>query len=69
MKNPIQNPFLQMLVGRLLGMVTVLFLVSLLVFILTRLASGDPIAMLLGDQASLQVIDEARVRYGLDKSW
>ncbi|MDI9335828.1 MAG: ABC transporter permease, partial [Gammaproteobacteria bacterium] len=32
-------------------------------------ASGDPIAMLLGDQASLQDIEEARVRYGLDKSW
>ena len=69
MNNSWKGPFLQMLLGRLLGLVVVLFLVSLLVFILTRLASGDPIAMLLGDQASLQDIEQARARYGLDQVW
>lgn len=55
------------LLGRLLGMLAVLSLVSVLVFLLTRLAAGDPIAVLLGDQASLQDIAQARQRYGLDE--
>ena len=41
--------------------------VSVLVFLLTRLAAGDPIAVLLGDQASLEDIAQARQRYGLDQ--
>jgi peptide/nickel transport system permease protein len=48
-------------------MLAVLSLVSVLVFLLTRLAAGDPMAMLLGDQASLQDIAQARQRYGLDE--
>jgi peptide/nickel transport system permease protein len=56
------------LLGRLGGMVVVLSLVSVLVFLLTRLAAGDPMALLLGDQASLQDIAQARQRYGLDQS-
>jgi peptide/nickel transport system permease protein len=55
------------LLGRLGGMLAVLSLVSVLVFLLTRLAAGDPMAMLLGDQASLQDIAQARQRYGLDE--
>ena len=55
------------LLGRLVGMLAVLSLVSVLVFLLTRLAAGDPIAVLLGDQASLQDIEQARQRYGLDQ--
>jgi peptide/nickel transport system permease protein len=55
------------LLGRFGGMLAVLSLVSVLVFILTRLAAGDPIALLLGDQASLQDIAIARQRYGLDQ--
>ena len=55
------------LLGRLGGMLAVLSLVSVLVFLLTRLAAGDPIAVLLGDQASLQDIEQARQRYGLDQ--
>ena len=52
--------------ARLWGMLMVLGLVSVLVFVLTRLAAGDPVALLLGDQASLQDIAQARARYGLD---
>jgi len=55
------------LLGRLGGMLAVLSLVSVLVFLLTRLAAGDPIAVLLGDQASLEDIAQARQRYGLDQ--
>ncbi len=58
----------RMLLGRLGGMLAVLALVSVLVFVLTRLAAGDPIALLLGDQASLEDIAQARARYGLDQS-
>ncbi len=38
-----------------------------MVFALTRLASGDPIALLLGDQATAEDIAQARIQYGLDK--
>ena len=55
------------LLGRLVGMLAVLSLVSVLVFLLTRLAAGDPIAVLLGDQASIKDIEQARQRYGLDQ--
>ncbi len=55
------------LLGRLGGMLAVLSLVSVLVFLLTRLAAGDPIAVLLGDQASLEDIAQARQLYGLDQ--
>jgi peptide/nickel transport system permease protein len=55
------------LLGRLVGMLAVLSLVSVMVFLLTRLAAGDPIAVLLGDQASIQDIEQARQRYGLDQ--
>jgi peptide/nickel transport system permease protein len=55
------------LLGRLGGALLVLAIVAVLVFLLTRLASGDPVALLLGDQATAADIEQARVRYGLDK--
>ena len=55
------------LLSRLLGAVVVLALVAVFVFALTRMASGDPVALLLGDQATAQDIAQARVQYGLDK--
>jgi peptide/nickel transport system permease protein len=57
----------RMLLGRFGGMLVVLALVSIFVFALTRLAAGDPVALLLGDQASLKDIEDARKRYGLDQ--
>lgn len=57
----------RLLLGRLGGMVAVLSLVSVLVFMLTRLAAGDPIALLLGDQATAADIAQVRQRYGLDE--
>lgn len=55
------------ILSRLGGTLAVLVLVAVMVFALTRLASGDPIALLLGDQATAEDIAQARVQYGLDK--
>ena len=58
---------LQFLLKRLGGAMVVLAIVAVLVFLLTRLASGDPIVLLLGDQATAADIAAAREQYGLDK--
>jgi len=58
---------LRFILARLGGTLAVLILVAVMVFALTRLASGDPIALLLGDQATAEDIAQARVQYGLDK--
>jgi len=49
-------------------MVVVMSLVGVLVFILTRAAPGDPIAVLLGDQATAEDIARVQKVYGLDRS-
>jgi len=58
---------LRFILARLGGTLAVLILVAVMVFALTRLASGDPIALLLGDQATAEDIALASVQYGLDK--
>jgi peptide/nickel transport system permease protein len=58
---------MRFLLQRLAGAMVVLAIVAVLVFLLTRLASGDPVALLLGDQATAEDIAQARVQYGLDK--
>ena len=55
------------LLGRLGGMLVVMAIVAVLVFILTRAAPGDPIAVLLGDQATAEDIARVQKVYGLDK--
>ena len=55
------------LLSRLGGMLVVMAIVAVLVFILTRAASGDPIAVLLGDQATAEDIARVQKVYGLDK--
>ncbi len=49
-------------------MAVVLALVAVLVFILTRAAPGDPVAVLLGDQATADDIARVQKVYGLDRS-
>jgi len=56
------------LLSRLGGMLVVMAIVAVLVFILTRAAPGDPIAVLLGDQATAEDIARVQKVYGLDKS-
>ena len=53
--------------SRIAGMLVVMALVAVLVFILTRAASGDPISMMLGDQATATDIALTRTKYGLDE--
>ena len=55
------------LVSRLAGMMVVMLLVATLVFIITRLAPGDPAAVMLGEQATAADIAQLRASYGLDK--
>ncbi|MFC5522849.1 ABC transporter permease [Polaromonas jejuensis] len=55
------------LLSRLMGMVLVMALVAVLVFVLTRAASGDPVTVLLGDQATAEDIVRVQKEYGLDK--
>jgi peptide/nickel transport system permease protein len=52
---------------RLAGMLVVMFIVATMVFFLTRLAPGDPAALMLGDQASIADVAQLRKTYGLDR--
>lgn len=58
---------MRFLLNRLAGAAMVLVIVAVLVFLLTRLASGDPMALMLGDQATVADVAKARTQYGLDK--
>ncbi len=58
---------LRYLSGRFTGMVIVMLIVAVLVFFITRLAPGDPAAIMLGDQATVADIARLRAQYGLDK--
>lgn len=53
---------------RLITTVVTLFGVALIVFVVIRIAPGDPIAMMLPPGASAEDIDRLRALYGLDKS-
>ena len=55
------------LLRRLGGLMVVMLLVATMVFFLTRLAPGDPAALMLGDQATAEDIARLRAVYGLDK--
>jgi len=55
------------LISKALGMLAVLAIVAVIVFVLTRAASGDPVAVLLGDQATAQDIARVQKQYGLDR--
>src|SRR5689334_2482705 len=55
------------LASRFGGMVVVLMLVATLVFFITRLAPGDPAAIMLGEQATAADIAKLRASYGLDR--
>ena len=58
---------LKYLLSRLGGMALVMAIVAVLVFLLTRAAPGDPVAVLLGDQATPADIARVRLQYGLDQ--
>lgn len=58
---------LQRFLLRLLTMAVTLFGVAVVVFVVIRIAPGDPIAMMLPPGASQADIDRLRALYGLDK--
>jgi peptide/nickel transport system permease protein len=52
---------------RLIGMLAVMFTVVTIVFIIVRIAPGDPAAVMLGPDATAQDITQLRARLGLDQ--
>ncbi|MCU5772982.1 ABC transporter permease [Erwiniaceae bacterium BAC15a-03b] len=59
---------LQFLIKRVLSAIPTLFLVTVLVFLLTRLVPGDPALLMLGDLANESSLADLRHSMGLDKS-
>jgi peptide/nickel transport system permease protein len=57
---------LNYLLSRLAQMIVVLVGVSVLVFVLTRVLPGDPVAAALGDRATAEQMAQLRVQMGLD---
>lgn len=55
------------IVRRLIQTVVILFLLSILVFAIMHLLPGDPVAIMLGDQASVEEINRLRSELGLDR--
>jgi peptide/nickel transport system permease protein len=56
------------LLSRALSLLFVLWLVTIIAFVVIRVAPGDPSAHMLGSDASPQVVAEFRASYGLDRS-
>src|SRR5690554_4133058 len=57
----------QFLLRRLLSVIPVLLMVALIVFAILRLTPGDPAAIIAGDAASPEQIQQIRVSLGLDQ--
>ena len=55
------------LLHRLAGTIPVLFLISLLVFLLIHAAPGDPTLLLLGEETNAAEVAKAKERWGLDQ--
>lgn len=61
---------LRYVTGRVIGLLPVLLGVTILVFLMLRIAPGDPLIALLGEEAqgmSRAALDELRVQYGFDR--
>jgi len=59
---------LQFLLRRILAVLPVLFVVSLVVFLILRLAPGDPAAVIAGNSATNEDFAKIQVQLGLDRS-
>jgi peptide/nickel transport system permease protein len=59
---------LHFLLRRLAALLPVLLVVSLVVFLILRLAPGDPAAVIAGNSATNEEIDKIRTQLGLDRS-
>lgn len=58
---------LAFLARRLLATLALLLIASLLVFLMMRVAPADPAAMMAGDAATPQQVDQVRQTYGMDR--
>lgn len=56
------------IVGKLIGTIPVLLLVSLLTFLMIHLTPGDPVRLMLGEDATRESIDALNQKLGLDQS-
>jgi peptide/nickel transport system permease protein len=56
------------LLTRLLATIPVLFVVAVAVFLILRLTPGDPAAVIAGDSATTEQIEQIRASLGLDQS-
>tara|TARA_B100000614_G_scaffold174226_1_gene155591 strand:+ start:1073 stop:2011 length:939 start_codon:yes stop_codon:yes gene_type:complete len=54
---------------RLVALIPVVLFLSLFVFAILKLTPGDPAAILAGPQASADVIELTRAKFGLDQPW
>jgi peptide/nickel transport system permease protein len=61
------NYFLRYIAKRLLWTIPTLVLVAVAVFVMVRLIPGDPVQVILGDQATPLEIARLKVQYGLDR--
>lgn len=55
------------IVRRLLGLVASLFLISLLTFVVVHVVPGDPATLILGNEASPELLANLRASLGLDR--
>lgn len=53
---------------RILQLIPILFIVSTIIFVITRMIPGDPAATMLGPQAPVEAVEELREELGLNKS-
>ena len=62
-----QENYLYTFAKRIAGFVGVLFVLSLMIFILARVVPGDPARIALGPSASQEQVDAMRTEMGLDR--
>ncbi|HWL28763.1 MAG TPA: ABC transporter permease [Burkholderiaceae bacterium] len=58
---------LKLILVRLASTIPVILVVTMLIFLLLRLSSGDPALLMAGDTASAEVIESMRISLGLDR--
>ena len=63
-----QSAMLKFLLQRLLAIIPVLLVVAIVVFLILRLTPGDPAAVIAGDSATTEQIEQIRAQLGLAKS-
>ncbi|RDL48296.1 putative D,D-dipeptide transport system permease protein DdpB [Ensifer sp. M14] len=61
------NYYVALFARRAVGFLMVLFVLSLMIFVLARIVPGDPARMALGPSATQEQVDQLRQRMGLDE--